>query len=62
MAWLLSFWTLICLFFLDNTYRQGKTAGEIGMECALLGWLGALCGHSLLFHGIIPADRSRQAA
>lgn len=61
MTWLLSFYTLICLFFLDNTYREGEAAGSDWDKMRVLGLVLCLIWPLLLVHVIIMAYRGRQA-
>ena len=63
MPWsnlLLSFYTLICLFFLDNTYREGEAAGGAWDAMRVLGLFLCLLWPLLLVHVIISACRNRQ--
>jgi hypothetical protein len=63
MLWsnlLLSFYTLICLFFLDNTYREGEAAGGAWDAMRVLGLFLCLLWPLLLVHVIISACTNRQ--
>jgi hypothetical protein len=60
MAWFLSFYTLICLFFLDNTYREGEAADSGWDGMRVLGLVLCLIWPLLLVHVIILAYRGRQ--
>lgn len=64
MPWsnlLLSFYILISLFFLDNTYREGEAAGGAWDAIRVLGLSLCLLWPLLLVHVIISACRNRQA-
>jgi hypothetical protein len=63
MPWsnlLLSFYTLICLFFLDNTYREGEAAGGAWDSMRVFGLFLCLFWPLLVVHVIISACRNRQ--
>lgn len=62
MAWLLSLYTLICLFFLDNTYREGEAAGGAWDGMRVLGLVLCLLWPLLVAHVIFSAYRDRQTA
>jgi hypothetical protein len=64
MPWsnlLLSFYILICLFFLDNTYREGEAVGGAWDKMRVLGLSLCLLWPLILVHVIISACRNRQA-
>lgn len=59
MTWFLSFYTLISLFFLDNTYREGEASGRWdGMR--VLGLVLCLAWPALLVYVVFSAYRDRQ--
>ncbi|MBP1858371.1 hypothetical protein [Rhizobium herbae] len=60
MAFFLSFYTLISLFFLDNTYREGEAAGSSWDGMRVLGLVLCLIWPLLLVYVIVSAYRSRQ--
>ncbi|OBZ94406.1 hypothetical protein ADU59_17215 [Pararhizobium polonicum] len=60
MAWFVLFYTLICLFFLDNTYREGEMAGNGWDGMRVLGLVLCLVWPLLLVHVIILVYRARQ--
>jgi hypothetical protein len=62
MVWFLSFYTLICLFFLDNTYREGEIAGEGWDGMRVLGLFLCLLWPLLLVHVMILAFRGDRRA
>jgi len=60
MALFLSFYTLISLFFLDNTYREGDAAGNGWDGMRVLGLVLCLIWPLLLVYVIVSVYRSRQ--
>lgn len=60
MALFLSFYTLISLFFLDNTYREGEAAGSGWDGMRVLGLVLCLIWPLLLVYVIVSVYRSRQ--
>lgn len=60
MAWFVLFYTLICLFFLDNTYREGVMAGNGWDGMRVLGLVLCLVWPLPLVHVIILIYRDRR--
>ncbi|WP_426128172.1 hypothetical protein [Pararhizobium sp. PWRC1-1] len=59
MASFLAFYALICLFFLDNTYREGEIGGGGWDGMRVLGLVLCLVWPLLLVHAIVMARLSR---
>lgn len=62
MTLLLSLYALICLFFLDNTYREGEIGGGGWDVMRILGLMACLVWPLMLFYVIACAYRDRHAS